>query len=861
MADLIGTIIGFIIRIFMAIVSVIWNVISGFFSFIGGLTASLAEQKKVKSLQSLLSEIENKQRENTSIKDHAMAVLNVVDGASQECSKVKQLIEYCTETEKLLHDDHEILKRDLNTLTSENLKMTINKSKTIIEHLSSIHYPIDIQSLEEFQNNYTSAEHFIDSLLSFANVNNVSKLGVNAWTYSTHNTSCKLEFDESRQLIKITATPLSGIEFEDNPRHPWQFSEPDSIAYFNRGHKLEFQITRRISEIDHYDVSEIFVYLERLMSKIELNPYAQKQLLTSREAENMETRVFSELTNNRLVPTAPPPVEFLPDAEKMHGGKQRWAQLPDLERAGLLDPKGFLLGKLGYGSYLYTGEYNSHILTIASTGSGKGTGVVIPNLLRHVGSAVVLDPKGENLIATAHKRSIMGNTVYYYDPWEVINSYNTKYRRNVVPDATKAHINPFDFLIPDSPDFLDNARVLASAMIVRTDSKDVFFYNGAEGLIQKLIVYICTFYPKGDEHRNLIHLRELVTMPPKTLLIKLKGDILHFRARGETPHGLVLELKSWLMSQIDSRSKSSNDIYSFAIQATEFITSPFVAESMRDTNIDILRLKTSPTSLYLVLDMDKLLFVSDMYKPLVRTIITVCMFGASARENATHKLLFMLDEIAQLGNLQYLPRLMSIYRSRGVVIWTIWQNLEQIQQNYKEDWRNMIGNCDVQQYFGINDKDTAQMVSELAGQTTIFKESYATTTGETRGETIAKTFGDQTGWSNSSSYGTNSSNTYQGFNFSMTSGDSKTTSDSVSGGSSYAFSRSIQISTSHTKGTTLTKECVPLITPYEVMTGGAYGVQFIFYKNRSVYPILSGKIRYFQDIEFFGEASENLTRL
>lgn len=861
MGDLIGAILGLILRLLMAIVSTIWSVITYIFSLVLKAIGNKAEQNKVKKLQLLLLEIEEKQRENAFIKHHAMEVLNVIDTNSKECREVTQLINYCSETETLLHDDYEILKRDLNTLSSDSLKMVINKSQSIIEHLSSIHYPIENSHLEEIERHSASGGRFIDSLLTFANVKGVSKSGEHIWTYSTTKSFCKLEFDESKQLIRITATPLNKVKFEDNPRHPWQYSEPDTMAYFNREHELEFQITRKISEIDHYDVNEIFVYMQRLLTKKELNHYARKQVLSIREAEDLDCNVFPELTNNRFIPTAPPPAEFMPDSEKMYGGKQRWAQLLDVERAGMLQAEGFLIGKIGYGSYLYTGRYDSHILTIASVGSGKGTGVVIPNLLRHVGSAVVLDPKGENLITTAHKRSLMGNKVYYFDPWDVISYYDTKYRRNVVPEAIKAHINPFDFLIPYAPNLGDNARMLASAMILRTDPNGDYFYNGAESFITKLIVYICTFYPIGDKHRNLILLRELITMPPKELLRNvLEPNYNKLIAKGQTPHQLFTELLSWLKTNIESKAKSFNDIYSFAIQGTEYITSPQVAEALKDSNIDILKLKTSPMSLYLILDMDKLLFVSEMYKPLVRVIITTCMFGASTKENATHKLLFMLDEIAQLGNLQYLPNLMSIYRSKGVVVWTIWQNLEQMQKNYEKDWQSMIGNCDVQQYFGVNDQATAELVSKAAGNTTIYKEAYATTSGETRGETIAKTFSDQTGWSKGSSAGTNRSHTYQGFNFSMTEGDSKSTNDSISGGSSYAFSRSIQISTSQTKGTTLTKESVPLITPYEVMSGGAYGVQFVFYRSKCVFPILSGKIKYYQDLEFFGEASENLTR-
>ena len=78
---------------------------------------------------------------------------------------------------------------------------------------------------------------------------------------------------------------------------------------------------------------------------------------------------------------------------------------------------------------------------------------------------------------------------------------------------------------------------------------------------------------------------------------------------------------------------------------------------------------------------------------------------------------------------------------------------------------------------------------------------------------------------------------------------------------SFSFSQSIQFGTSKTSGKTITKECVPLISPYDVTTGNAYDVQFVFYKNKCPYPILSGKIKYYKDLEFYGEFTKNVTIL
>ena len=44
------------------------------------------------------------------------------------------------------------------------------------------------------------------------------------------------------------------------------------------------------------------------------------------------------------------------------------------------------------------------------------------------------------------------------------------------------------------------------------------------------------------------------------------------------------------------------------------------------------------------------------------------------------------------------------------------------------------------------------------------------------------------------------------------------------------------------------------------MNANAYDVQLVFYQGKLAFPILSGKIKYFSDLEYLNEYGENLTR-
>ena len=102
-------------------------------------------------------------------------------------------------------------------------------------------------------------------------------------------------------------------------------------------------------------------------------------------------------------------------------GAARFATMAEVERAGLLSSakaKGpaILVGRLGRRFLALPGQLS--VMLSAPTRSGKGVGVVIPNLLNWPDSVVVLDIKGENFDATAGYRAAHGQAVYAFSPFD-----------------------------------------------------------------------------------------------------------------------------------------------------------------------------------------------------------------------------------------------------------------------------------------------------------------------------------------------------------------------------------------------------------------------------------------------------------
>ncbi|TNV09205.1 hypothetical protein FIC94_22225 [Ochrobactrum teleogrylli] len=97
------------------------------------------------------------------------------------------------------------------------------------------------------------------------------------------------------------------------------------------------------------------------------------------------------------------------DARLTTFGVTRWQKPSELKKnAFFANPAtGFMLGKTtkpeGKGQHIVSAKF-PHCLLVAPTGRGKTVGFVIPNLLTFLGSAVVLDVKGECFEKTARHR-------------------------------------------------------------------------------------------------------------------------------------------------------------------------------------------------------------------------------------------------------------------------------------------------------------------------------------------------------------------------------------------------------------------------------------------------------------------------
>ena len=414
---------------------------------------------------------------------------------------------------------------------------------------------------------------------------------------------------------------------------------------------------------------------------------------------------------------------------------------------GLLSSRGLILGRQGRrgarrsggGLLRYRGE--GHLITVAPTRSGKGTGAVVPNLLTYDGAVVVTDPKGENFAVTARRRRELGTDALALDPFGQLR----RLMGGAFDEAWAAAYNPMDLIDPHGEDGLECANLLADMLVLPPEGRgEASFWNEeAKALLAGLILYVAAseldevLRPTPD--RTLGRVRELLTLPREEFL-----DTMEAMQRSGLCGGLVRRAASRLLQK---EEKERSGVVSTAQSHTHFLDSPHIARVMGRSSFEMADLRRGELSLYLVLPAHYL----DTYSRWLRLTIACALhelarLGGPAAPLAAQpapaaprgRVLFLLDEFAALGRMNPVLRAVTLMAGYGVSVWLFLQDLSQLKGTYPNRWGTFFAGADVFQTFGTTDYDTAKYVSDLAGEMTVLVETAGDSQTRSRSRHVSR---------------------------------------------------------------------------------------------------------------------------
>ena len=349
-----------------------------------------------------------------------------------------------------------------------------------------------------------------------------------------------------------------------------------------------------------------------------------------------------------------------------------------------------------------------HIVTVAPTGSGKGVGAVLPNLLEYPGSMVVTDYKGENVAVTVRARRAMGHKVCVVDPFKVT-------------EAECSGFNVLDRVDPTNPDCVGESATLADCMVIPDEKGGgKFFDDSAKNLLQGLILYISSL---PDDRRNLGELRRILGASEESFM----ETMAEMAADESLAFGLPARAANTIMGMSD---RGRGDVLSTARLHTAFLDETRVAGVLAKSDFDIAGIKSELMTIYLVLPPNQITTHARFIRLFVASVLNA--ITASAKQ-PPHRVVFLLDEFAQLGYMKSIEDAVSLLRGYGLAFWVFLQDLSQIKETYPR-WQTFLANS-AKVFYGTADFETAKYVSDTLGQTTI--EYETTNRGKNTGSGVS----------------------------------------------------------------------------------------------------------------------------
>jgi len=362
----------------------------------------------------------------------------------------------------------------------------------------------------------------------------------------------------------------------------------------------------------------------------------------------------------------------------------------------------------------YGGE--RHLITIGPNGSGKGTGLIVPNLSDLPRSILIIDPKGEAAAITARKRATFGRVVIL-NPFGVLAGH--------LPHLKSDCFNPLPSLDPDADFFPDDATGIAEAL-VKVEGTEPHWSASAQELLAALIMWECLEARAKKQVPTLGHVRKMLGEPhakdAKGMPSGLMLTAFDMMASGYPP----LESKAGRFTQ---ETREIQSIISTATTQTRFLDSPAVTNDLVQGDFDFAAMKREITTVYLILPANRL----DTHSGWLRLVIVSALrqLLASPPSAVLPPVLFILDEFAQLGYLPPIENAMGIARGFGVQLWPILQDLNQLHALYKDRWQTFVGARGALTAFAPQDWFTAEYLSKLCGEKTEMVENMSeTVTGD-----------------------------------------------------------------------------------------------------------------------------------
>jgi len=396
-----------------------------------------------------------------------------------------------------------------------------------------------------------------------------------------------------------------------------------------------------------------------------------------------------------------PGLLFISPNRKSLFGDARFATRQEIRKAGLLADKGIILG-LYKRSYLMFGG-SQHVILSAPTRSGKGVGIVIPNLLTWPDSVVVLDVKQENHAITSGYRQKHGQPCFMFNP--------------AAADYRTHRYNPLAYISEDPNFRIDDVQKIGNMLFPDQHGTDPIWTATPRALFLGVVLLLLETPGK------------LVTLGQVLRESLADGDGAKYFARHINDRhsagkpfsaACVRALNSYI--SITSDNTRSGVMTSFRSRL-ELWNNPLIDAATSGNDFDLRDIRKKRMSIYLGVTPDNLERVAPLLNLFFQQLIDLNTRELPERNPALKfQCLLLADEFTSMGKIHVLSKGISYIAGYGLRMMPIIQSPAQVVEVYGKDAaQTFTTNHAAQIVFPpkASELQTAKDVSEWLGYQTV----------------------------------------------------------------------------------------------------------------------------------------------
>jgi type IV secretion system protein VirD4 len=385
--------------------------------------------------------------------------------------------------------------------------------------------------------------------------------------------------------------------------------------------------------------------------------------------------------------------------------RAHWATVADVQRLGLTEGSGVVLGMLDGHILRASRDLWAHTVLIGPTRKGKGVSSVVPTVMSWPDSAVVLDIKGEVYDITAPALMEAGHEVYRFNPAGEVGHA----------------LNLMQFVRWDTiRQIADLQRLMESLAIAEESPTEISQYWRGKA-IDTLLTVGCYLHYQDHYPETLGGLRQALVDPDCRMAELLQ------RIDSCAHPQLTATVKAFLREGVQGLknvpAERRQEVWDSAARYLAIWRDPLVDYHTRTMEIPWERFQDGdvPITVYLQVTAEDL---QGRFRPLFRTAVDQLIWrwmdrpvvGTSRRRG-----LLVMDEAGALRRVPAFETFVSQAAGYGLGSLLVFQSPNQIRRWYGED-NSILDNCGARVFYEPNDSRSAEMYESYMPMVTITED-------------------------------------------------------------------------------------------------------------------------------------------